>query len=347
MIQFVDILRFMTAGCLILTVIILVRSEVTNHQKIPASLLSICVLGYLIVDWEPVQQQPAFYFLLIPAIALPFSFWLFSQSLFNDGFRLRRWMGLVLIGFLLIQLTFFVISYQSLDGRLENINRIVSISQHILPLLFVVLGIISAAQGREADLIAARFQFRTHFIFLTASLIFLTILSEIAFHGKNVPVFLDLLQKLFIAGLAFFFAGSRLILKQGYFLIIDLPPLQVATKPDVDNAILTKLTELMDDQQYWRKEGLTIRKLAETMQVKEYKLRLAINQHLGFRNFNDFLHSYRIKEACKLLSNPEKKDLTILEIAYEMGYASLAPFNKAFKQITNMTPTDWRRSKMS
>jgi AraC-like DNA-binding protein len=345
--QFVDILRFMTAGCLILTVIILVRSEVTNHQKIPASLLSICVLGYLIVDWEPVQQQPAFYFLLIPAIALPFSFWLFSQSLFNDGFRLRRWMGLVLIGFLLIQLTFFVISYQSLDGRLENINRIVSISQHILPLLFVMLGIISAVQGREADLIAARFQFRTYFILLTASLIFLTLLSEIAFQGSDVPSWLDLSQKLFIAGLTFFFASHRLIIKPGFFLVLDLPPSQPRVlEPEVDNAILTKLIELMDQQQHWRTEGLTIRRLAETMQVKEYKLRNTINQHLEFRNFNDFLHSYRIKEACNLLSNPEKKEVTILEIAYEMGYASLAPFNKAFKQITNMTPTEWRRSKM-
>lgn len=336
----------MTAGCLILTVIIIIRSEVISYLKIPASLFSLCVLGYLVVDWEPLKEQPAFYFFLVPAIALPFAFWLFSQSLFNDGFRLRRWIGLVFIGFLLIQLTFYIISYEGSDGRLENINRIVSISQHALPLLFVVLGIISAAQDREADLIAARFQFRTHFIFLTASLIFLTLLSEIAFHGKNVPVFLDLLQKILIAGLTFFFAGYGLILKQGFFMITDLPPQQIATKPDVDNVILTKLKAIMDDQQYWRTEGLTIRQLAETMQVKEYKLRLAINQDLGFRNFNDFLHLYRIEEAGKLLANPEKKDLTILEIAYEIGYKSLAPFNKAFKEITNMTPTEWRRSKM-
>jgi len=169
----------MTAGCLILIIIKLLRSEAQSHQKIPASLFSICVLGYLIVDWEPLQLHLMFYFFLVLAIALPFAFWLFSQSLFNDEFRLRRWMGLVLIGFLVIQLSFFIISCEPFQGDLENMTPVVSIAQHLLPLLFVVLGIVSAARDRQADLIITRFQFRMHFILLTASLIILTLLSEI------------------------------------------------------------------------------------------------------------------------------------------------------------------------
>jgi len=334
----------MTAGCLILIIIKLVRSETQSHQKIPSSLFTICVLGYLIVDWEPLQLHLMFYFFLVLAIALPFAFWLFSQSLFNDEFRLRRWMGLVLIGFLLIQLSFFIVSCQPFQEDLESMIPVISIAQHLLPLFFVVLGIVSAARDRQADLIITRFQFRMHFILLTAILIILTLLSEIAFQGNDVPVFLDLSQKIFIAVLTFFFASHRLIFKPGFFLVSDDQP-QKKSKPEVDDIILLKLTDLMDQQQYWRTEGLTIRQLAETMQVKEYRLRQAINQDLGFRNFNNFLHSYRIKEAGKLLTDPRKKDFTILEIAYEMGYNSLAPFNKAFKQITGMTPTEWRRSK--
>ncbi len=131
-------------------------------------------------------------------------------------------------------------------------------------------------------------------------------------------------------------------------MFIDEPPPQVAPpKPEVDESILNPLTELMDHQQHWRTEGLTIRRLAETMQVKEYKLRTTINKHLGFRNFNDYLHSYRVKAACQLLADPDKKDMTILEIAYDLGYNSLAPFNKAFKELTSQTPTEWRRTKMS
>lgn len=346
MAQYVDILRFMTGGCLILIIIKLARNKVPNHQKIPASLFSISVLGYLLVDWEPLHDYLVFYVFFLLAISLPYAFWLFSRSLFDDEFRLRPWTDLILMGFLLIQVFFYNISRQSLEDGMESIKQIISVSQYILPLLFVVLGIVSATRKRQDDLILARYQFRAYFILLTASLIVLTLLSEISFSGKDVPVFLDLLQKIFIAGLTFLFASQSLIFKPGFFLVLENLPKQESAKPEVDNVILERLSKLMDHQQFWCTEGLTIRQLAETLQVKEYKLRNTINQYLGFRNFNDFLHSYRIKEAGKLLADPEKKDFTILEIAYEVGYNSLAPFNKAFKQIKGMTPTDWRRSKM-
>ncbi len=158
------------------------------------------------------------------------------------------------------------------------------------------------------------------------------------------PAALELLQKLVIAGLTFYFAIRRLAFKPGFFLEREKPT-QVNPPMQVDEALLTQLSQLMDKEKFWRTEGLTIRLLAEKMNVKEYKLRKTINQHLDFRNFNDYLHSYRIKEACHLLSDSRNKELTILEIAYEIGYNFLAPFNKAFKTNTGMTPTAWRRSK--
>lgn len=121
------------------------------------------------------------------------------------------------------------------------------------------------------------------------------------------------------------------------------PP--VIQSVSIDGALLERLNDQMEVQKIWKTDGLTIRQLAEELEVKEYRLRQAINQHLGFRNFNDYLHSYRIEESCSMLSDPQKKDLTILEIAYEVGYKSIAPFNKAFKEITGVTPTEWRRSK--
>jgi AraC-like DNA-binding protein len=344
--QLIDILRFLTAGCVILIVIILLRSRASSHQKLPVTVFTICVLGYLLVDWDPLREYSAFYFFLVLAISLPFAFWILSQSLFNDKFHMRRWLVLVWTGFILIQLTLFGITNEGLLGEQKDIIRAASISQHALPLLFVVLSIVQAARGRDADLIDARMRFRSTFILLTAGLIILTLLTEIAFQGVEVPKNLELSQKLFITGLAFFFASHRLTFRPGFFLNLKTSHPLTVPKPGVDNKILAKLIDLMDHQEHWRTEGLTIRQLSETMQVKEYKLRNTINQYLGFRNFNDYLHSYRIAEARRLLADPEKKDMTILEIAYDMGYRSVAPFNKAFKQITKLTPTDWRRSKL-
>ena len=136
-------------------------------------------------------------------------------------------------------------------------------------------------------------------------------------------------------------------MKPGFFPENEKPTRVPITTLEVDERLLAQLSNLMDTQKYWRTEGLTISQLAEKMEVKEYRLRQAINQHLGHRNFNDYLNSYRVRDACSVLSNPQQRDLTILEIVYDLGYASLAPFNKAFKDTTGMTPTEWRRSKMS
>lgn len=69
-----------------------------------------------------------------------------------------------------------------------------------------------------------------------------------------------------------------------------------------------------------------------------------INRGLGFRNFNDFLHAYRIREACTRPRRPEQARLPVLSIALDVGYGSIGPFNRAFKARIGMTPTRFRRS---
>ena len=103
----------------------------------------------------------------------------------------------------------------------------------------------------------------------------------------------------------------------------------------------------MEEQKIYKKEGLTIRELAELMNEQEYRLRRLINGQLGFRNFNDFLNQYRINNACEILSDPAQTRKTILEIAYDLGYQSIGPFNKAFKDLKGATPTAYRKSKIN
>jgi AraC-like DNA-binding protein len=56
--------------------------------------------------------------------------------------------------------------------------------------------------------------------------------------------------------------------------------------------------------------------------------------------FVEYLNSVRVGHACKLLSD---RDQTIVQIAYRCGYSNLANFNKQFRKIKRMTPTDFRR----
>jgi AraC-like DNA-binding protein len=46
----------------------------------------------------------------------------------------------------------------------------------------------------------------------------------------------------------------------------------------------------------------------------------------------------------ELLGDPEKREVTVLEVLYEVGFNSKSSFNTVFKKQTSMTPTQYRRS---
>ncbi|MEE0946074.1 MAG: AraC family transcriptional regulator [Acutalibacteraceae bacterium] len=58
--------------------------------------------------------------------------------------------------------------------------------------------------------------------------------------------------------------------------------------------------------------------------------------------FNEYIHTLRIKRACDLLN---KNELTVTEIASEVGYNSLRSFNRSFQQIKGMTPSQYKKRK--
>jgi AraC-like DNA-binding protein len=87
--------------------------------------------------------------------------------------------------------------------------------------------------------------------------------------------------------------------------------------------------------------------LATQLGAQEYRLRRVINRHLGFRNFNDFLDHHRVRDARIVLADPDHARVPILTLALDLGYASLSPFNRAFKAQTGLMPSEYRRTKRS
>jgi AraC-like DNA-binding protein len=79
--------------------------------------------------------------------------------------------------------------------------------------------------------------------------------------------------------------------------------------------------------------------------LPEYRLRRLIHEELGHRNFNSFLHEYRIREACGQLGDQQQWRTPILTIALSVGYQSINTFNRAFREVTGMTPSAYRSAK--
>jgi AraC-like DNA-binding protein len=103
----------------------------------------------------------------------------------------------------------------------------------------------------------------------------------------------------------------------------------------------------MTVERVYRQEGLTIGALAAKLGLTEYRLRQAINEGLGYRNFNAFLNRYRLNEARAALSDPAQREVPVLTIALDAGFQSIGPFNRAFKADTGLTPTEFRRDALA
>jgi AraC-like DNA-binding protein len=113
--------------------------------------------------------------------------------------------------------------------------------------------------------------------------------------------------------------------------------------PEIEQALLRRLEQLMVVERAYRREGLTIGSLSAELGVPEYRLRQLINEGLGHRNFNAFLNRYRIEEAKAALADPTQTEVSVVTIAMDAGFQSLAPFNRAFRAATDLTPTEFRR----
>lgn len=106
--------------------------------------------------------------------------------------------------------------------------------------------------------------------------------------------------------------------------------------------IKNKLDRLLHNDKIYQEPTICIKELAEKIDVLPKYLSQVINEDYK-HNFFDFINSYRIEEAKKLLTKYSNDEKNILEILYETGFNSKTSFNMAFKKYTGQTPTSYRR----
>jgi len=196
------------------------------------------------------------------------------------------------------------------------------------------------------DLVECRCRARPAFAVSIAGLsLFLTVIQAFSPLELGMPL-LALMQGFATFAVAFAFAiwilRADMSLWPGPQEVAE--PRSVSTKGDdaIDHALVSRITAAMDAG-IWREEGLTIGALAQQLSMPEHRVRRAINQGLGYRNFSSFINAARIEAARALLSDPDHAGTTVLEIAYTVGFASLGPFNRAFRGETGLSPTEFRK----
>lgn len=86
------------------------------------------------------------------------------------------------------------------------------------------------------------------------------------------------------------------------------------------------------------REALTLSGLAEAFHFNETYLSEQIKRHAGI-NFISLLHEIRLRHACSLLAST---NMTVSDIAYEVGYGSSKTLYKAFQKYKGVTPGSYR-----
>lgn len=109
-----------------------------------------------------------------------------------------------------------------------------------------------------------------------------------------------------------------------------------------DVALGQRIETLFRNESLYLHTELKVADIARHLMEPEYRISRAITAGLGEANFNRLANRYRIDHALALLADPDRSTAPILDIALDSGFASLGPFNRAFKTRTGLTPRQYR-----
>ena len=207
--------------------------------------------------------------------------------------------------------------------------------------LFVHLVFVVLASGQD-DLVEERRRFRRWFLLMMAALVFIITGLEVTGQDADLPEWAFALHAAVFLALAMAFLIWAVRPKPEVWPARRDAGDRATVRSPADEALAGRAVKAMQDG-LWQEEGLTITRLAARLGTQEHRLRRAINQTLGFRNFPRFVNGYRVEQAKLLLSDPVQADYPIQSIAYDVGFASIGPFNRAFRSAEGVSPTEFRK----
>lgn len=345
-------LRGAAAALLVLLALFLWRGTQRQQTRTLGVGFALSTAAYAIYFAPGLALAPAWWQLPLALLAQGGAvlFWLLASELFDDEFQLRPWHGLV----------WLVVAWL---GALQFLVWIPAHSPHrawvgvlldMQPVVFACLGLWRALANWRVDLLEWRRHLRGLVVLATVANIALVALAKLWWGNVGQHGHVNLLEAGAVCAAAFWVVwhppqmGGSL----GWNSPVDQPVTSKSVAEEghptcrndsFEPDFLANITAQMVEQQVYREEDLSIGSLATRLNLQEYQLRRLINQGLGFRNFNAFVNHYRLQEVQAALRDPAKADHAILRIALDCGFASIGPFNRAFKALTGMTPTEFRR----
>lgn len=341
------ILRSAAVTLLLFLAVVITARERGSWPARLGALLAVTVACHLICPWIAfdvdlgILEYPVFF----GCFAVPVAFRVFSRALFNEKFSFQITDGAAL---LIVEAAAFTRLFWLGPAIAEESASIPPIAAGLLQLpelMVIIVVLMQVWSGMAADLVEKRLRLRRILVTGVGFYMTIVIAVEIYIRGQPAPSWLSATHAGLALAVTVWVALNLLQTARGVLWDARGEP-SPAPSP-ADSALAEKLVRSMEQDRTYRTEGLTIRILATMLGEQEYRLRRVINGQLHFRNFNDFVNQYRIREACRKFADPAHARLPVLSIALNLGFRSLGPFNRAFKEATGQTPSDYRRANRS
>ncbi|MGM9816052.1 MAG: helix-turn-helix domain-containing protein [Lepagella sp.] len=108
---------------------------------------------------------------------------------------------------------------------------------------------------------------------------------------------------------------------------------------DMKDVIMARILKVMDQKEEICKDSFSVQRLSELIGWKYNYVAQVIGERFH-KNFNQLVADYRVKEACRMLQNPQEYgNMTIEAIGQEVGYKSRTSFCNIFKRVTGLSPS--------
>lgn len=262
--------------------------------------------------------------------------WLLTRALFDPAPQDARWPRIV-AGVIAVMGALSVVAPAG-----GGLSRFVDTAYALSGSAALLLTFIEPFHGRRDGMAAPEKRFRIAFVAIYALLIAVAIfgLQGAGDAGR------DDLVKSACAAVGLIAAAAAVWFRLRHPLArADRSPVRRAPTAE-DRLLAERLVRLLRDEALDAEPDLRIGDVAARLGQPEYRVSRCIRGALGFANFNRLINHHRIERAKPLLADPAR-DRPILEVAFDCGFGSVGPFNRAFKDQVGMTPRAFRAASRS
>ena len=156
--------------------------------------------------------------------------------------------------------------------------------------------------------------------------------KDLVFYSILIAVIMSVIILLTL--LAYYMLKSQKVVQNARDLI------RVHSNLDLGNEKEREAGKLFDYlSTHYNDPYISVQQISETLNISPYKIPKIIHRYTNL-SFKQYINQIRVDEAKNLLINSDSK---IIDIAFAIGYNSIAHFNKLFKIQESLSPKEYRQ----